>query len=283
MRYLFLRFPGGKAKAVTFSYDDGCPDDIRTADTLTKYGMKGTFNFTGAPRLTDEEVQAHIFEHGHEIAVHGMHHRAEGVQRPIQGIRDVIDCRLCLEKRYDRIIRGMAYPDSGITRFTNGASYENIKAYLQDLDIAYARTLGGDNNRFELPTDWHAWMPTAHHKNPQIMEYVKEFVELDIDGSYGARRYPRLFYLWGHSYEFERDNNWDLLDEIAENLSGKEDTWYATNMEIYEYTEAYNALIYSADGTKIYNPTLVAVWLNIDGVTYKITPGETICIEEENI
>ena len=29
MRYRFLRFPGGKTKAVTFIYDDGCRQDIK--------------------------------------------------------------------------------------------------------------------------------------------------------------------------------------------------------------------------------------------------------------
>ncbi|MBQ4088130.1 MAG: polysaccharide deacetylase family protein [Clostridia bacterium] len=280
MRYFFLRFPGGKTKAVTLSYDDGCRDDIRMADTISKYGLKCTFNLTANPAMTKEEIQEHILDKGHEIAVHGAQHRAEGLQRPAAGIKDVLDCRLYLEKTFDRIIRGMAYPDSGITRFGNGTSYETVKQYLSDLGIVYSRTLAGDNNKFELPTDWHAWMPTAHHKNPQIMEYIKEFVELDIDGSYGARRYPRLFYIWGHSFEFERDENWELLDEIAEAISGKEDTWYATNMEIYAYVEAYHALVFSADETKIYNPTLHAVWLNIDGVTYTVKPGETIIVTE---
>ena len=280
MRYFFLRFPGGKTKAVTLSYDDGCRDDIRMADTISKYGLKCTFNLTANPAMTKEVIQEHILDKGHEIAVHGAQHRAEGLQRPAAGIKDILDCRLYLEKTFDRIIRGMAYPDSGITRFGNGTSYETVKQYLSDLGIVYSRTLAGDNNKFELPTDWHAWMPTAHHKNPQIMEYVKEFVELDIDGSYGARRYPRLFYIWGHSFEFERDNNWDRLTEICEALSGKENIWYATNMEIYAYVEAYHALVFSADETKIYNPTLHAVWLNIDGVTYTVKPGETIIVTE---
>lgn len=34
MHYRFLRFPGGKVKAVTFSYDDGCRHDIRLAQPL---------------------------------------------------------------------------------------------------------------------------------------------------------------------------------------------------------------------------------------------------------
>ena len=39
-----MRFPGGLAKALTFSYDDGVEQDIRLVEILDKYGMKGTFN-----------------------------------------------------------------------------------------------------------------------------------------------------------------------------------------------------------------------------------------------
>ena len=35
---------GGKNKAVTFSYDDGVLQDVRTIEILNKYGLKATFN-----------------------------------------------------------------------------------------------------------------------------------------------------------------------------------------------------------------------------------------------
>ena len=62
MRYCFLRFPEGKFKAVTLSYDDGVQADIRLAGILDKYGMKGTFNintgFFGNPgKMTPEEIK----------------------------------------------------------------------------------------------------------------------------------------------------------------------------------------------------------------------------------
>ena len=107
MRYKFLRFPDGKPKAMTFSYDDGCGEDIRMADTLTKYGLKGTFNFNsyearGEASLDRDVVIEHILSKGHEIAVHGYLHRANGSLRPIEGIRDVLDCRLELENKYNQ-------------------------------------------------------------------------------------------------------------------------------------------------------------------------------------
>lgn len=284
MRYQFLRFPGGRGKAITFSYDDGCPQDIRFAQTLTKYGLKCTFNLNndemrGEKALTREQIEENMLSAGHEIAVHGQFHRAEGCVRPIEGIRDVLACRTQLESKYGRIIRGMAYPDCGITRFHNGTDYQKIKNYLTELDIVYSRTLGGDNDRFELPTDWHAWMPSVHHNNPKTLEYADKFLAINLAPTvYHAARQPRLFYIWGHSYEFDRQNNWDLLDTLCEKISGKDDVWYATNIEIYDYVTAYNSLVYSADGSMIYNPTLHTVWFDRDGVGYCIKSGETIKI-----
>ena len=40
----YMRYPLGKTKAVTLSYDDGTRHDIKLIDIMTKYGIKGTFN-----------------------------------------------------------------------------------------------------------------------------------------------------------------------------------------------------------------------------------------------
>ena len=39
-----MRFPGGKAKAFTMSYDDGVEQDIRLIEIMNRFGLKGTFN-----------------------------------------------------------------------------------------------------------------------------------------------------------------------------------------------------------------------------------------------
>jgi peptidoglycan/xylan/chitin deacetylase (PgdA/CDA1 family) len=219
---------------------------------------------------------------GHEIAVHGANHRPNGNLRPIEGIRDVLDCRLALEKRCGRIIRGMAYPDSGITLMGNFGTYEQVKAYLTELDIAYARTLGGDNDSFMLPADFHAWMPTAHHDNPKIFEYIDKFLTLDLsERAYHAHRMPRLFYIWGHSFELDRNDNWEHMEEICRRFADNDELWYATNMEIYDYVEGYLRLVYSADGHRIYNPSLFTIWIDVDKVLYEIKPGETVTVAEK--
>lgn len=286
--YRFFRFPNGAFKAVTLSYDDGVVSDIRLSKLLREYGMKCTFNINSAltresgnvGRLSFDEMEEHLLGGGHEIAVHGEYHLAPAKQRTVAGIRDVLDCRITLEKRFGRIIRGMAYPDSGITvKTTSASSIDKIKQYLFDLDIAYARTLGGDNDNFDIPDDWYAWMPTAHHNNGCIFDYIDKFINMREDDIYFVKRTPRLFYLWGHSYEFDRDGNWDRIEKICQSLGGKNDTWYATNIEICDYVKAYEALRWSADETLVHNPTSIDVWFYQNGKNYAIKSGETLRIE----
>ena len=285
MRYRFLRYPEGKFKAFTLSYDDGVKQDKRLVEILDKYGIKCTFNINssrlgaGESNLSVDDIKSNILKKGHEVAVHGASHKAPGISSPIDGITDVLECRKTLEKEFGGIIRGMAYPDSGIRNYHNNSSYEIVKNYLTYLGIVYARTLGGDNNLFHLPEDWHSWMPTAHHNNPQIFEFIEQFNKINENELYSASRFPRLFYLWGHSYEFDNNKNWDRIEKICQEISGKEDIWYATNIEIYNYVTAYNSLIASADGNTIYNPTLYKIWFDVDGRLYSIESGETINIE----
>ena len=64
--YLHMRFPEGKAKAVTLSYDDGVRQDLRLAELTAKRGIKCTFNINsalvekepGGVRLTWDEIRS---------------------------------------------------------------------------------------------------------------------------------------------------------------------------------------------------------------------------------
>ncbi|MBQ2875692.1 MAG: polysaccharide deacetylase family protein [Clostridia bacterium] len=284
LSYRFLRFPEGMTKAVTFSYDDGSMCDIKLCDIFDRFGMKATFNVNSSNVLDPESNTIHLPEmeqllkRGHEIAIHGYSHKAHAALAPHEAVRETLEDRLGLERALGRIIRGMAYPDSGIRRPHNGNNYETVKAILESLGIAYARALGADNREFTLPTDWHAWMPTCHHKCEEVFELIERFLAIDVDSRYVSDRHPRLLYIWGHSYEFRNNNNWDRIEEICEKLSGKENVWYATNIQIYEYVKAYESLVISADSKMIYNPTLITLWFNTMGKTYSIAPGETLTL-----
>ncbi len=288
MKYRFMRYPDGRAKALTFSYDDGVIFDKKLAEIFTRAGLRATFNInsgslseeSGEWKLGIKDIKKYILGNGHELAVHGEKHIAPAAVRPIDSIKEVLFGRLNLEEIFDMTVRGMAYPDTGISNEQNGNSAQRVKEQLADLGIAYSRTLGGDNDSFKLPTDWYAWMPSAHHDNSKIFDYVDKFLDTDVEKMYCSRRYPMLLYIWGHSYEFDRKNNWEHIEALTEKLSGRADIWYATNIEIYDYVKAYESLIVSADGTRVYNPTLIKIWFDVDGVLYSVAPGEHIRVKK---
>ena len=70
----------------------------------------------------------------------------------------------------------------------------------------------------------------------------------------------QLFYLWGHAYEFDRDQNWDVIEEALKYIdANREGIWFASNGQILDYLQAYDMLEYSVDGSMIYNPSVLDV------------------------
>ena len=114
--------------------------------------------------------------------------------------------------------------------------------------------------------------PTVRHVNPRLMELAHKFVEQKVTYD------PIMFLLMGHSSEFERDNNWHVIEEFAEFMGDRNDIWHATTIQIYEYMEAFERLIWSADMSMVYNPTQIKIWFECANTLYSVAPGETITI-----
>ena len=87
-------------------------------------------------------------------------------------------------------------------------------------------------------------------------------------------------YVWGHSFEFGRSGDWSVIEAFVEKMAGKEDIWYATNMEIYTYIQAVRSQEFSADGLTMYNPAATEVWVSTREGFLSVKPGETKYIGE---
>ena len=80
-------------------------------------------------------------------------------------------------------------------------------------------------------------------------------------------------------FSFEKNRNWHVIERFAEYVSGKEDIWYATNIEICDYVRDFGRLEYSADMKRVYNPTARTIWFAshlTNGESVKIASGETM-------
>jgi len=276
-KYAFLRFPGFKDKALTLSYDDGVVYDRKLIEIMNTYGLKGTFNInsgkfpekTGGRRLTKEECLNLYVQSGNEVAVHGSKHLSLTEVDETMGVNDILQDRITLENMFGKIIKGMAY--------ANGVYDDLAVDILKKCGIEYARTIVSTES-FSVPIDWMRMPTTCHHDNPRLMELAHIFVEKESSQVFG-QNVPRLFLLWGHSYEFDRNDNWNIIEEFAKYMGNRKDIWYATNGEIYNYVKAYNRLEFSADGKIIYNPSSMTVWLKYFNQDIEIKPGDTIKIQ----
>ena len=281
--YHFLRYPGGLCKAVTLSYDDASIHDKRLIGIIEPYGLRCTFNvpfgfLNTKGHLTTEEAAELYSDPHYEAAIHNFYHTAPGKSSYQTLAREVGDDRRALENLFGKIICGMAYPDSGINRVNDGKSVEEIVRLLSMLGIVYSRTTRdqSDDERFMLPNEYLTWNPTCHHDNPRLMELVQTFLKMDVDGQYTANREPILFYLWGHSFEFNRDDNWQVLENFAKAVGNRDDIWYATNIEICRYHAAYRSLVFSYDDNLVFNPSSIPVWFIKNKKHYRIDPGQTL-------
>ncbi len=264
----YICYPQGKAKALTMSYDDGQQFDRRLVDLFNKYGIKGTFNLNSVmmhpgmdDRRIDSDEVASLYM-GHEVATHTSHHPTLERCPLVQVANEILEDRVELESLVGYPVRGHAYP--------NGSYTQEIKDLFHQLGIAYGRVVPSSYS-FEIPTDPMEWYPTCHHADPRLMELAQTFAEDK------KKQYMRLMYVWGHSYEFDRDDNWHIIEEFCEYISGRTDIWYATNIEIIDYISAARQLIYFADSSKVYNPTATTVWLEVNDSKYvSVEPGKMI-------
>ena len=53
-----MRFPEGKSKAITLSYDDGVFSDYKLVQILNRYGLKCTFNLNSGRFLDSVPKEA---------------------------------------------------------------------------------------------------------------------------------------------------------------------------------------------------------------------------------
>ncbi|MBR5445636.1 MAG: polysaccharide deacetylase family protein [Clostridia bacterium] len=277
MRYAFLRFPGFRSKALTLSYDDGSMHDKRLIEILSANGLKGTFNINsglfadkpGQWRMTAEESIALYTSTGNEVAVHGAKHLSLAEVDSAMAVNDVLADRIALEKLLGRPVKGMAY--------ANGSFSDSVVDILKTCGILYSRTVVS-TEKFDIPTDWLRLPATCHHANPRLMELAKQFIEQE-SGRYFWANTPRLFYLWGHSFEFAENNNWHIIEEFASYTGNRTDVWYATNMEIYTYVKAYEALQFAADGSFVYNPGSMDVCISYMGREFLVAAGMLVSLQ----
>lgn len=247
-----LYYPGFKNKALTFSYDDGQIFDRRLAAIFNKYGLKATFHLNSGTLDTDGFVtkkELPALYAGHEIACHGVYHEFPTHLSKEKLVWEFLRDRQTLETYAGGIVRGCSY--------AYGEYNDEVAGTLKTLGFAYSRTVKSTGS-FRVPADFLRWTPSCHH-NDAFGKLSDDFLNQP------DYRQLSLFYVWGHSFEFDREGTWDAMEAFCEKMHGLDDVWYTTNIDYVNYMNAARNLVFSADGNRVQNLSSVAVYACIGG------------------
>lgn len=264
-------YPGGKAKAFNFSYDDGVMQDVRFVRLLNKYGLKGTFNlnsgllkqeFTwthacGLPvkRLSEDAVKD-LYD-GHEVACHTYSHPYMDQYSETDVLREIGADRFFLERLFGREVAGYATPFYYFS--------DLIASCVWQCGLEYARISETDLS-FAPRKDYYHWKGGLFHEDPGMEDYVEHFLTTEEELA--------ICQIVGHTYDLDVYDMWDQIETICRKISACDDIWPATHLELVRYLR--NMEMAQILPEKVVNTSEAELWFEIDGVPVMIPPGKSI-------
>ena len=295
-------FPGWVRKSISFTIDDGNLEmDKKFIDTVSPYGIKGTFNISNFHFDKLDEEGYRNFYRGFEIANHvRLHPHAfvDGVEYKImdgphpeehpentdvypsedegvymmkcpRGWRKITDAdtylRLTREctAEIERVF-GKGKPIGFVWPFGMQKNEKLFEALKKEGFYGLRKTGSTDDQTgYAIPLDRTAWSYNAN--NVQLLEFAKKYAAYPDDGEL------KTFIFGVHSIDFERSENWCDLEAFAREYGNRpEEYWYATNGEIFAYEDAVKALVITDEF--IENPSDISLYIKVDGERIILAP-----------
>jgi len=224
---------------VTASWDDGTMTDLKLAELLGRYGIKGSFyiatSFLDNP-LPKKDIVA--LDKKFEIGAHTISHPDLTKISLIEAKAQIEDSKKYLEDLLGHSVPMFCYP--------YGRCNQAIKKMVKDSGFIAARTC--DPGGFNFPEDPYQWHITLFASNGSPLMALKIWwrfrlwrISALIDWENRAKllfdlalQKGGIYHIYGHSAEFEENNAWDKLERVLDYISKREGVQYLTNGKLFE-------------------------------------------------
>ena len=153
---------------------------------------------------------------------------------------------------------------------------------ISGLGIEYARTVG-DTYNFSMPTDFLKWQPTIHlfgktnyipNDTENDKKELAQFNQLTTE--FLKSKSLSLYYVWGHSWEYEGlGNKWEEVEKFFKMVSKNPDIYYTSQIGLVDYINAFKNLKFSMDKTMVTNLSSIDIFVRINGKVLTIEGGIT--------
>jgi peptidoglycan/xylan/chitin deacetylase (PgdA/CDA1 family) len=222
---------------ITTSWDDGHVLDLRVAELLDKHGLTGTFYIARdflPERMSDTQLRELATRH--EIGAHTLTHPTL-TEIPLEQARaEIAGSKAWLEDVLGHSVATFCYP--------KGRNNPALQKLVQDAGYTMARGVEGyaltaGDNRWCVPTTlqiypyplrrmpdlawWRGWwarlqpvrevLPHMHTLRLSARALL-DWQNLGHDLLRQAAQIDGIWHLWGHSWEIDRYDLWDVLDQM---------------------------------------------------------------------
>lgn len=235
-----------KTAIITSSWDDGHPLDLRLAELLTSHGMRGTFyvpiHNADFPVMTRQQMKS-LTDQEMEIGAHTYTHAVLPQLTQDAILHELVTSKTVLEDVAGQPITSFCYPKGKFNRVARqqvrAAGYSLARTTLSfRIDARF--------DPFLMPTSFQFVPHTvAIHVRHAVKEWNLKGL-LNWWRDFGTHsdlvalvnvmfqyilRQGGILHIWGHSWEIEQENLWDLLDEVLSAISHHPDVLYLTNAQ----------------------------------------------------
>lgn len=192
------------------SWDDGSVLDLKVAKLLLKYKLPGIFyivvNNVGLPDFLSWDDIKWLDKNGFEIGSHTMTHPSDLKMVYDEDLKyEILSSKELLDSALGHPVKSFCYP--------RGRYDERVMRQVAEAGYLEARTtIVGKIKPPEDKLETH----TSVHVYPNRKEYNgKDWVEFAEMMYRGAKEFEdTVFHLWGHSWEVEKYQQWEKLEEF---------------------------------------------------------------------
>ena len=236
------------SRFVTISVDDGHPTDLRTAELLSKYGLKATFYVPAQnPERTVLAADGlRELAKTFELGGHTMRHVVLNSLPRERAWAEITECKQWLEDLTGQRVASFCYPrgkfDRGLAELVRRAGFAGARTCLFNLS--------------EFPRDPFMWGVSSHafpHSHTNQMRHA--LWEGNFAGAWnywrthrGAREWVPHFYcalqhveahggiahLYLHSWEIEAMGQWETLEGVFQEIARRAALVRVTNGELFD-------------------------------------------------
>ncbi len=242
---------------ITTSWDDGSRLDLRLADLLDRYGVKGTF-YVARNYMADRMSEPEIRELGqrHEIGSHTVNHPVLTEIDPTTLHNELADSRAWLESVLGTQVTSFCYPrgkyNAEVRNCVEQVGYEmarTVERYTFDQGtdpLAVPTTI----NVYPFPLRPSAYLRPRFDPIKEIFPHLprlglpltalKRWSTLAIALLDRAASLGGVFHLWGHSHELDRYGMWEELETVLKATTRYPQAHHITNTGLVRSTRIYS-------------------------------------------